>query len=170
MLDSDDVLCRNDFLSLSPLTHPTLASHRFIYCSPRHRNSRVESPCPVPGPSSGSWAGICQSSRAFPRTHPWGVSEQGFAFPRSPVRAPPVLLPEPGSALESCSHTAPGPGNGTRDVPVPGCAAHSLPRRKTAPWKACSPALACSRNVGVLKGLPSRAGGTEGVKRRRMVL
>lgn len=79
------------FLSLSPLTHPTATSHRFIYCSPRRRNSRVESPCPVPGPSSGSWAGICQSSRIFPCSHPWGFSDWGFAFCGSPPCCSPGL-------------------------------------------------------------------------------
>lgn len=129
----------DDFLSLSPLTHPTVASHRFIYCSPRRRNSRVESPCPVPGPSSGSWAGICQSSRAFPCSHPWEFSDRSFAF-LGALHEPPVLLPEPGSALGG-SHTAPAPGNGSQHL---GCAAHSLPRQKADPWNMCPPALGMS--------------------------
>lgn len=148
---------QDDFRSLSPLTHPTVASHRFIYCSPRHRDSRVESPCPVPGPSSGSWAGICQSSRAFPRTHPWRVSERGFAFPGSPSRVPRAAPRAWLCSGDLFTHST-SRGNGTRHLgvcPVPGVLLNPCPGRKQ-PLGICSLSWGAAGMLGLRE---SRGGG-----------
>lgn len=130
----------DDFLSFSPLTHPTVASHRFIYCSPRHRNSRAESPCPVPDLSSDSWAGICQSIQAFPALLPWGSHTGGLPSLGAPSAAPRAWL---------CSGLlthSPWPWkwhSASRGVLIP---AHSLPLGMCAGL--LCPALGCAGMLG----------------------
>lgn len=86
------VMCssEDDFLSLLPLTHPTVASHRFIYCLPRHRNSSVEPPLPRARPLLGQPE---PRSAGGGRAFPWAAPQTGgLPFPGAPTSPPHAAL------------------------------------------------------------------------------
>lgn len=117
----------DDFLSLLPLTHPTVASHRFIYCSPRDRNSRVESLLPHARPLLGQ-PGLRSTGggRAFPLARPSEGHRPGVCLSWDPHTSPPLLLPDPGSAMEnSCVLTQHGAVQ--MALGIPGCARSPVP-------------------------------------------